>query len=547
MKRKPEQSYSNGYIPGQSQNVHSNKGSDQYPNGVYPGKTFYSGYSDKRSRKPKRKPKWGLITLIACAVLIPLAVYGIMKTVETNRIREEEKRIYSQKVDFVNRYTGVFADNIYIDGIRISGMKPEEAVNLISESLNSRYNTWYLNINFQGHTFITLNYETFGIRYDYNSLNDALNQAYAIGHSGDVETDYSSLTAMQNNRFEFNSNESSMSTELLDTYLPQIAENIALSPTDAYLVSFNPDDSDPFVIQRETYGRYLDTERAKQEIVSRLLTGTPGNYELMPDIVYPSVSESDIRKTVTLIGTAVTPVNAASTENRTNNIRLAFSKFNGYTMDPGDSFSFNKVCGKRTTKNGYTEAMAYVNNESVLEVGGGVCQASSTLYVAARLANLNITHREPHSMAVNYTDYGMDATVNSTGKIIDLTFTNNTSGRIYITARVVDNKSKKQPYRCVVSIYGPAFEEGVTYQMRTEEVETLPGDELPYIYKTDDGTFGLVYTDETKLYKAAVDGHIVAAYLQKCVNGKVIEETQVSLDTYPAQAAVYYRGDKARQ
>lgn len=252
------------------------------------------------------------------------------------------------------------------------------------------------------------------------------------------------------------------------------------------------------------------------------------------------MSAADLRKRVSLISEWSTRISASSSESRTGNIILALSKINGTILKSGESFSFNKVAGTRTKKNGYQEAPAYAYNETVMEVGGGVCQASSTLYMAARLANLRIDKRSPHSMQVNYTEYGLDATVNSTGKIIDFQFTNTTGSELYIACRVETSGNKKT---CVVKLYGEAFEEGVSYKMRTEEIETIWGSLMdPEIRKDKDYTHGAFYEDEQVLYKEAKDGHVVVAYLQKWQNGILLEENQVTKDTYPAQAAIYYVG-----
>ncbi len=68
--------------------------------------------------------------------------------------------------------------------------------------------------------------------------------------------------------------------------------------------------------------------------------------------------------------------------------------------------------------------------ETVDEVGGGVCQTSSTLYYACLRANLEITERYAHRYVPAYIDWGMDATVSWGGP--DYKFTNNTNYPIKI-------------------------------------------------------------------------------------------------------------------
>ena len=71
---------------------------------------------------------------------------------------------------------------------------------------------------------------------------------------------------------------------------------------------------------------------------------------------------------------------ASSNANRANNVELSAKKINGYILNPGETFSYNTVVGKRTRAAGFKEAGAYAGGQVVQEVGGGICQVSSTIY-----------------------------------------------------------------------------------------------------------------------------------------------------------------------
>lgn len=98
-------------------------------------------------------------------------------------------------------------------------------------------------------------------------------------------------------------------------------------------------------------------------------------------------------------------------ENRIYNIKLASQKLNKCVLKPGEVFSFNEIVGKREYGNGYKKAAVIVNGEHNEDVGGGVCQLSSTLYNVARKLNLEIIERHSHSGNVNYVKLGQDAAV----------------------------------------------------------------------------------------------------------------------------------------
>lgn len=100
-----------------------------------------------------------------------------------------------------------------------------------------------------------------------------------------------------------------------------------------------------------------------------------------------------------------------STENRVNNIHLAADKLNGILIFPGDVFSYNEAIGQRTEEAGFLMAGAYADGEVTEEIGGGICQVSSTLYCAAMYAQMTTVSRTNHYFAVGYLSMGYDATV----------------------------------------------------------------------------------------------------------------------------------------
>jgi len=177
---------------------------------------------------------------------------------------------------------------------------------------------------------------------------------------------------------------------------------------------------------------------------------------LQPQMLAPNITTADVRNQVTLLHEAITPVSSASTQERTTNIRVAFSKINGLVLEPGKKFSFNNVVGARTLENGFKYAIEYVNGMEEPGIGGGVCQASTTVYLAALQSGLNIKDRTAHSDPVSYTTFGQDATVYYTrDRKIDLVFENNSPSKIYITAHV--EEIKRTPISVWCAFMGPAW------------------------------------------------------------------------------------------
>lgn len=439
-----------------------------------------------------------------------------------------------------SQYKGVFLDNIFIDGIPMGGKTAQEGYDLVVAGVNSRQNSWALNLVYEGHLYYTMNYDSLGIQTDPNEVYRLVMRAYTLGHNGSVFDMERDIEALKENPHSVYTTQSSVTTEYMDQILAAIAADMYLPPRDAYLYSFDPDADDPFTIVEEQNGRSLNTDTVREQILALAASGTSGALQLFPETLYPKVTSADIRSQVALLSTGVTPISTSSSENRNKNIRVAFSRFNGLVVKSGESVSFNSVVGERTKANGFFEADEYVYSELVVGIGGGVCQASSTIYKAVLCANLKVTKREPHSEKVSYTVFGQDATVYWGGRKIDLVFVNNSLGPIYITAHVQKNGGSLE---CVVRIYGRSLGDGVYYTLDTQTVEEIPKPEIPEYIKDTKQTY-VTYTDEEFLVRAGRDGFINETYLQRWENGEMTGSSLVSRDTYEALSDRYYVGVK---
>ena len=133
-----------------------------------------------------------------------------------------------------------------------------------------------------------------------------------------------------------------------------------------------------------------------------------------------------------------------SNEERSHNISLAAKAINNYVLFPKESFSFNQVVGERTTEKGYKRAPVIVKGELAEDIGGGICQVSSTLFNAVDLRGVQIVERYAHSRRVPYVPPNRDATVSWWGP--DFVFKNMYNQPILIRAEANNGKM-------IVSIY----------------------------------------------------------------------------------------------
>ena len=146
------------------------------------------------------------------------------------------------------------------------------------------------------------------------------------------------------------------------------------------------------------------------------------------------------------LGTYTTSFRAENV-NRTSNLKTAVKAINGRALKPGEVFSYNKTLGKRTSAAGYKKAVAFSGGSQVLELGGGICQVSSTLFNAVILSGLEIKSRRSHSRMVDYVPAGRDAMVYWGQQ--DFSFRNNTGHEVTIKASIQGN-------RLTASVWGSA-------------------------------------------------------------------------------------------
>ncbi len=253
---------------------------------------------------------------------------------------------------------------------------------------------------------------TAGKKLDTNALYEAVFEAYEAGSLLPIEFDY-------------------IITEPDYVDLQTIYDKIGKSAQDAYL------DEETGEIVPEMNGYGFDLAAAQQRLVLAK-EGEELKIELMT--IVPEVTEAMLREIY--FRDVLSSYDSFLTWNpgRTTNVRLVCEAMDGTVLMPGEEFSFNDTVGQRTAEKGYQEATVYVNGTSEGQIGGGICQAASTLYYCSLLANLEITEREEHMFTVSYVPAGCDATIYWGS--LDYCFRNNTEYPIRIDAKVEDDYCK---------------------------------------------------------------------------------------------------------
>jgi len=125
-----------------------------------------------------------------------------------------------------------------------------------------------------------------------------------------------------------------------------------------------------------------------------------------------------------------------STYSRAHNVEKALNKHVQNTVvAPGDTYSFNSTLdGPVSIANGWRMAKIIVNGGDLeLAPGGGICQASTTVFRAIVNGGFPVVDRRAHSIYVSYYKkhgVGIDATIYPGSQ--DLVFTNDTDNYLVI-------------------------------------------------------------------------------------------------------------------
>lgn len=302
--------------------------------------------------------------------------------------------------------------------------------------------------------------------------------------------------------------------------LEKIRNEIYKEPKDAY-ISKNPTTVHP---HENGVDFAISIEEAK-----KIIEEDKNEYIIPLKITVP-------KKTVEDLGEEAFPDKLAtfttrydpSNKNRANNVSISADKIDGTIIMPGETFSYNQTVGERTIAAGYKEAGAYSGGRVVQDVGGGICQTSSTLYNAVLLANLEIVDRTNHQFLTSYVEAGKDATVTWGG--IDFKFKNSRSYPIKIEASAKNGV-------CEMSIYG--IREETEYEV---EIQSEVLSYLPYTTKYEEDS--TLEEGKEVIDQSGYEGCTSETYRILKKNGKIISKTLLSKDTYDPMTRIVRKGTK---
>lgn len=324
-------------------------------------------------------------------------------------------------------------NGVNVSGISIEGMNKEEAKKHLMDQLHNKLKDRYIKLKYKEDEYVH-DYEKLGINYDYDKTVEKIYQD--IDTKTNINKIKTFLTGLINER-DYDM-EYTYDISRLEEFVKSMEKDINSEAQNASVKI----DNDRIDIVPEIIGKKVDSNSLKEILISSI--GKDSIIDIPVIEESPTIVEKDIETIDSVLGSFVTRYNT-SKKNRVNNIVQATNTINNKILMPNEKFSFNKATGVRNSDNGYKKAPVIINGELVPEVGGGVCQVSSTLYNAVLLSGLDILERHNHSLPLSYIGKGRDATV--VYDVLDFKFKNSLPEAIYIEA--ISEKGKME-----INIYG---------------------------------------------------------------------------------------------
>lgn len=404
---------------------------------------------------------------------------------------------------FINNYnilfTKIFSKNINIDKI-YNKEKLVEKINEINSSLPDalQESEYYIEDN---------------------------NLIITKGKAGNIVDEEKFLNLIEEQLYNLNLEEDTIEIPVINKEpqnidIEKIHDEIYKEAQDAYITQ------NPTVVHSEVNG--VDFAISNEEI-QKILQEDKEEYIISLNITLPSKTVNDLGEDAfpDVLGTYTTLYDA-SNENRDNNVNLASEKINGTIIYPGETFSYNQIVGKRTIEAGYKEAGAYAGGKVVQEIGGGICQVSSTLYNAVLYANLEVVERYNHYFETSYVDPGRDATV-SWGSL-DFQFKNNRDYAIKIGAKARNGV-------CEITIKGIKQDNDYEVVIQPQVTSIIKKTER---YENDSS----LEEGVTEVEQEGHDGCTSETHKILMQNGVTVSDEIISQDYYHALEKIIKKGTK---
>ena len=422
--------------------------------------------------------------------------------------------------------SNVIENGTMINGVNVGGMDYYDAEKLIYDVFKEKSENFSLTLKYKDKTW-TFDKDDFKVNSEIHTIIEEAQKRNEIVESYEKQTE--TLKDLQNDGASVNVAFNYIFVGL-DEKIDEIIKEIEIEPVNSE-IKFNAQNSNPFEVTEHKNGLRVNKEQLYFDINEQFNKTNKVEVEIKTFEQVADVTKQENLENTTQISTFVTYV-SDSTGGRKSNVKKALDCFNGFVVDPNETVSFNKVTGPHTLDNGYKIATIIYNGRYVDGVGGGICQASTTLYNALLLADAEILEVHKHTLPVKYVPLAMDAMVSD--YVADLKFKNVSDEPLYIQT-VCDSESVR------VNIYGKKLDKEI--KTRSETLETIKhtGDKIvPDTNK--EYSDKVLFKGEQYRLTYPRNGYEAKAYVEYYVDGKKVEEKEIRHEIYKPQNGIVVEG-----
>ena len=422
--------------------------------------------------------------------------------------------------------SNVIENGTMINGVNVGGMDYYDAEKLIYDVFKEKSENFSLTLKYKDKTW-TFDKDDFKVNSEIHTIIEEAQKRNEIVESYEKQTE--TLKDLQNDGASVNVAFNYIFVGL-DEKIDEIIKEIEIEPVNSE-IKFNAQNSNPFEVTEHKNGLRVNKEQLYFDINEQFNKTNNVEVEIKTFEQVADVTNQENLENTTQISTFVTYV-SDSTGGRKSNVKKALDCFNGFVVDPNETVSFNKVTGPHTLDNGYKIATIIYNGRYVDGVGGGICQASTTLYNALLLADAEILEVHKHTLPVKYVPLAMDAMVSD--YVADLKFKNVSDEPLYIQT-VCDSESVR------VNIYGKKLDKEI--KTRSETLETIKhtGDKIvPDTNK--EYSDKVLFKGEQYRLTYPRNGYEAKAYVEYYVDGKKVEEKEIRHEIYKPQNGIVVEG-----
>lgn len=468
-----------------------------------------SGLQGKKSKVLKRdnanKLLLGLSAISLVLVMVVMGQFFIMESEDPSNVIE---------------------NGTMINGVNVGGMDYYDAEKLIYDVFKEKSENFSLTLKYKDKTW-TFDKDDFKVNSEIHTIIEEAQKRNEIVESYEKQTE--TLKDLQNDGASVNVAFNYIFVGL-DEKIDEIIKEIEIEPVNSE-IKFNAENSNPFEVTEHKNGLRVNKEQLYFDINEQFNKTNNVEVEIKTFEQVADVTKQENLENTTQISTFVTYV-SDSTGGRKSNVKKALDCFNGFVVEPNETVSFNKVTGPHTLDNGYKIATIIYNGRYVDGVGGGICQASTTLYNALLLADAEILEVHKHTLPVKYVPLAMDAMVSD--YVADLKFKNVSDEPLYIQT-VCDSESVR------VNIYGKKLDKEI--KTRSETLETIKhtGDKIvPDTNK--EYSDKVLFKGEQYRLTYPRNGYEAKAYVEYYVDGKKVEEKEIRHEIYKPQNGIVVEG-----